>query len=392
MLVSIIVPIYNTEKYISACLESIVNQTYKEIEIILVDDGSTDGSFGICADYAKKDPRIVIIQGGHQGVVHARKMGVERARGEYCMFVDSDDWIAENLLELIVPETDNGSTDIVNYNMRSVNGKKITDWHYTIQEGVYEHQQLDRIYEKMMFDFKRGAPGIIQAIYTKLIKKSVLKACIEAVDERITMGEDAAITYPAMLTARKIVITYHYLYFYRARPGSICHSRDVEIFAKIHIFQQYMQKVFSNYSSKYKLDKQLQAYLTLFINKGLSDVLSLRAQPLYHLPFYLPDMGKRIVLYGAGNVGRSYYKQLAQNEHVTIIAWIDRGLSGQRIFECEIKSPEILSSIEFDRILIAVKNKKSAEEIERQLCYQVLQNKIFWEEPKVNWWEREIEI
>ena len=115
MLISVIVPVYNTAQYLPICIESILNQTYKNIEIILIDDGSEDESLKICKEYSKKDSRIRVVANKHQGLVSARKSGVKEASGEYCIFVDSDDWIASELLEEVFPLTEGGTTDIVNF-------------------------------------------------------------------------------------------------------------------------------------------------------------------------------------------------------------------------------------------------------------------------------------
>lgn len=391
MLISVIVPVYNTKSYLPTCLDSIINQTYKNIEVILVDDGSTDGSLNICKDYAKFDSRVLVVQGSHKGLAAARKLGVEQSRGEYCVFVDSDDWIAENMIESIVPLSDAGSTDIVCYSMRSVNGSIFTDWGNTIPEGTYE-QQLENIYTKMMFDFEKGSPGIIQSLCTKLIKRSILWTSIENIDCRITMGEDAAVTYKALLIANKISVTNSCLYFYRTRIGSMCLSKDVEIFSKISFFQKYMQSVFSEYSNRYYLDRQLQAYLLLFIRKGMMDVFALKMRDLYHIPFHLPDIGKRVILYGAGNVGKSYYRQLKRIESIEIIAWIDKGLENQYVYSCRIDSPKVLNSIEYDVILIAIKDKNTALDIKKQLGKIVSKKQILWMEPQIYWWEKEMDI
>ena len=100
--VSIIVPIYNVEKYLSKCIESILSQTYKNIEIILVDDGSPDNSPQICDEYAKKDDRIIVIHKANGGVSSARNAGIDIATGKYIGFVDPDDYIENNMYELMV--------------------------------------------------------------------------------------------------------------------------------------------------------------------------------------------------------------------------------------------------------------------------------------------------
>lgn len=392
MLVSIIVPIYNTKEYLSVCLDSILNQTYKKIEIILVDDGSTDGSLDICKDYAKRDSRIYVFQGSHKGLVEARKIGIKKSHGIYCIFVDSDDWIAKNLVESMILLTYDNSVDIINYNIKSVNNSKTTEWNYTVPQGVYENQSLENIYKKMMFDFEKGRPGIIQSLWSKMIKREVLWKSIRYVDSRITLGEDAAVVYHAMLIAKKIVVIYDYLYFYRIHIGSMYNSKSIDIFNKIYIFQKYMQSIFANCNKKYILNEQLQAYLTLFINKGMSDLLSLKMHNLYHIPFYLPEIGRKIILYGAGVVGKSYYRQLMQDKGIKVVAWVDRELTDQRRYDCKIESPEIITNIDFDRILIAVKSQKVATEIMQQLYEIVPAEKIIWGEPKYNWWEREIDI
>jgi len=233
MLISVIVPVYNTEKYLPVCLESILMQTYRNIEVLLVDDGSKDESLRICEEYAKRDSRITVVRGEHQGSVIARKLGVERAQGEYCMFVDSDDWIAVNLIESMQELLSDESIDIVNYNMKSVEGGRETKWHYTVPEGVYEGQRLENVYTKMMFDFEYGRPGIIQSLCTKLMKRKILLRSMEGVDSRIAMGDDAAVVYKAMLIADKVAVTHQCFYFYRIHSESLCHTKEEHAFFKI---------------------------------------------------------------------------------------------------------------------------------------------------------------
>ena len=96
-LISVIIPIYNAEKYLRQCLESVINQTYKQLEIILVNDGSTDGSLSVCYEYQKKDSRIIIISQQNEGAFKARKNAIKIANGKYVAFVDGDDWIDQNM-------------------------------------------------------------------------------------------------------------------------------------------------------------------------------------------------------------------------------------------------------------------------------------------------------
>lgn len=391
-MVSVIVPIYNAEQYLSVCLESILKQTYKDLEVILVEDGSTDGSLQICMKYAERDARISILQEGHHGLVAARKLGVEKAEGTYCMFVDSDDWIEEKLLESIIPLTENGTADIVSFNVKSVEADRIRKWEYTIAEGRYEDEQLEQIYEKMMFDFEKGCPGVIQSIWTKLMKRELLWSSIKSVDERITLGEDAAVVYHAFLLAKKIIITNQYLYYYRIHQDSMVRSKNMNVFEKIYIFQQYMRSLFLKFENKYGLEKQLQAYLIHFIVKGISDNFSLKMRKSYHIPLGLLEKEKKIILYGAGVVGKSYYRQLMAYEDIQVVAWVDGGMGNQSFYDCIIESPEVMDFIDYDKVLIAVKDQKIAGEIKKRLCKKIPEERVLWAEPKDYWWEKEITL
>ena len=111
--VSVIIPIYNSEKYLHECLDSVINQTYKDIEIILVDDGSTDKSSSICDEYAKKDERIKVFHTSNNGPSHARNIGIDNATGEYIVFQDSDDYIELNMIEDTVKEALKSDSDLV---------------------------------------------------------------------------------------------------------------------------------------------------------------------------------------------------------------------------------------------------------------------------------------
>ena len=111
-LVSIIVPVYNVEKYLRKCLDSIVNQTYKNIEVICVDDGSPDNSIDILREYRAKDDRVTIIRQKNKGLSGARNTGIKNATGKYIMFIDSDDWVELNMVELMTKKMDNKNLEL----------------------------------------------------------------------------------------------------------------------------------------------------------------------------------------------------------------------------------------------------------------------------------------
>lgn len=362
------------------------------MEIILVDDGSTDDSLLICKEYAKNDKRIKVIENPHMGSIEARRSGMLAATGQYCMFVDSDDWIADDLLSSLGAYIEDGSFDMIHYNMVSVNGDLETPWTYTIKDGVYDGNELQVIYSKMMFDFKVGNPGIIQSLATKLIKRELLEAVMQNLDGRITLGDDAAVVYPAMLKSNKIFITNRVYYYYRRNMQSLCHVRDLDRLKKIYYFKMYMQKIYENYDKKYDLKRQLQAYLIQFIEIGLRDLLDINMHEVYRVPVKIEPPTK-VILYASGKVGQAYYRGLTDLK-VNVVAWIDKNAYDQVVLDQRIVKPEEIRNIEFDLLLIAVKNQTVANNIKQDLekNFQIPSSKIYWGPPNSDWRERIFEI
>ena len=131
-LISVVVPVYNAQLYLPECLDSIINQSYKHLEIILVNDGSTDDSLDICNQYAQKDKRVTVINQQNKGVVLARKQGIKNAHGEYLSFIDADDYIAQEYFETMLNNI--GISDVVTSSL-IINNRV---WEDAIAEGVYD--------------------------------------------------------------------------------------------------------------------------------------------------------------------------------------------------------------------------------------------------------------
>ena len=136
-LVSVIVPIYNTQEFLPRCLDSILNQLYENIEIILVNDGSTDGSLSVCEKYARKDTRIQIASQPNQGIIAAKKTGIRICRGSYVMFVDSDDWIEPELAGVMVQAMRESDCSLVCTNVYMESEEGISEKRNAIPSGIY---------------------------------------------------------------------------------------------------------------------------------------------------------------------------------------------------------------------------------------------------------------
>lgn len=216
-LVSIIVPIYNAEKYLEECIESILNQTYENIEVILVNDGSTDNSLSICKKYKKNDDRIVILNKINTGVSDSRNEGMKKSSGKYLCFVDSDDTIDNKFVEIMIKELSETGTDVVfcNY-MYNYEGKLIKK-KPRLKTGVY---QIEEIKHKLIDDGTMS--GILfGTVWGAIYKRDIIKKNNIEFYREIKYNEDGIFNIEYCLNSKKIrVISDEYLYFYRQTDQS----------------------------------------------------------------------------------------------------------------------------------------------------------------------------
>ena len=223
MLVSVIVPVYNVEPYLREALDSVVNQTYKDLEIIIVDDGSTDGSADICEEYADSDPRIKLIHQSNKGLSGARNTGLDNATGDFVAFVDSDDSISPSFVETLVSALISSDSSIaicrcsVIYASGSMNGVAASSVFPTISNGIYERADAIRllIEEKMSFN-----------ACNKLFKRELFSGV------RFPEGhvyEDAFPCVKLFDKAERVVLVDESLYNYWRRTGSITASVNMDM-------------------------------------------------------------------------------------------------------------------------------------------------------------------
>lgn len=189
-MISIIIPVYNTEKYLRRCLDSIVKQTYKDFECILVDDGSTDSSGKICDEYVVKDERFKVFHNENHGVGFARNYGLEKVNGEYISFVDSDDWLAPNFYETLIPEIAKNELVYVSDTFYYPDGTIVT--HQLPQRQSSNREEV----EKMILYLKKNAVGYPFFGYTwnKMFRSDIIKQHNIRFIENLTYCEDEVFT------------------------------------------------------------------------------------------------------------------------------------------------------------------------------------------------------
>lgn len=282
---SVIVPVYNTEKYLRECIDSILDQTFTDFELILVDDGSTDSSGAICDEYADKDPRIQVIHQVNGGITVARKSGVRVARGEYVTFVDSDDWIDKDMYRIMLAGE---SADVVICNMIRFTSDGMFEIKCCVNPDEYDKQKLkDSFYPTMLFDFDYCQPAVHPSLCNKLIRCEIIRNVINNVADGITYGEDALCSYACMLDAEKIHVMDQGLYYYRENLQSVCNVYNKEMFSKLILLGTELERQFKERNNN--LQSQVFGYL------ARHSLECIRNELLYHTGVVFKEKKNRII-------------------------------------------------------------------------------------------------
>lgn len=217
MLISVIVPVYNAEKYLRECLDSIVNQTYKNIEIILVDDGSTDASGAICDEYADKDIRIKVIHSANKGVTAARINAFETSSGDYITFVDADDFLDCNMFKKMLDTVMEDNNDIIvcqyiNYDSKT---KKQEKSMLRPPIGIYYKEGIVRLLKKnFLYNEKTGMAEMPPFLCAKLIKREFVQETLN-VEVGLSYNEDQVGIFALLLRINSMSVIQDYFYYYR---------------------------------------------------------------------------------------------------------------------------------------------------------------------------------
>lgn len=218
-MVSIIIPVYNVEKYINRCIDSVINQTYKNIEIILVDDGSTDNSGKICDSYEKKDERIKVIHKENGGLSSSRNVGIDLSRGDIITFLDSDDYLSSEYIEKSVELYNRHNADIVVLKM------------IYVAENINEEIKNNTIPKIMEFNSEEAIEiSLYQTYFSccapgKIYNKKIFKDIRFPLDK---LSEDLAVCHELLGCAKKIVYCNEVGYYYRQRSMSIMHTFNIK--------------------------------------------------------------------------------------------------------------------------------------------------------------------
>lgn len=380
-IVSIIVPVYCVEKYLQKCIDSIVEQSYSQLEIILIDDGSPDNCGIICDENAAEDTRIVVIHRENGGLSSARNAGLDIAAGEYIAFVDADDIIHPKFVEILLELCERYQCDAAQCDFLSVD-KNSVRLPLTLRQSVVFYDNRQAMYE-LCCGRNRTQFSIA---WNKIYKRKLFDEIRYPIGK---IHEDEFTTYQVLWNIKKMAVTSQYLYYYLQRSdsitgGDLCRRRldvleafkkrlsflkekelDEEYQCTLITFQDLLEKYNSRFvrtelvEEKEWIKKQLLS-VTQTENKPNVDYQKLAESCRF-------SEGTRIVLYGAGYWGKLCYHWINKNSKGQIVGWVDNFWYTFSGMKHPITPLDSLLGMSYDYILITIKNKYVQREVSENL-------------------------
>lgn len=383
-LISIIIPVYNVEEYIEKCIRSIMNQTYPSLEIIIVDDGSSDNSGRICDCMEEEDSRIKVVHQSNKGLVRARKNGLKIAKGELIGFVDGDDYIEPYMYERLCQLQTEHDADIVHSGFFYNETQKM--------EGVKKGGEICITEENRVQLLKKVLYGrdkdflVTPSIWSKLFKRDLVTQSYNTIADSSSFGEDLFCLCDCFMSNIKIIVAAEAYYHYTIRNKSLSHDEGVAMIVKLGGLHNVLHEIFARYGIWDCLKESVDEYCL----NGMIGVLAKREKgslkkyiQVYQFPNIELLFGKRIILYGAGSVGCDYYTQIRKHVKCELTAWVDSHYGDYKCDYCELTDPQTIPDLKYDVILLGVMNRQSAEEIKHYLIRMgVPEGKICWKCPE----------
>ena len=434
--VSVIMPVYNAEKYLNMAMDSLLCQTLTDIEIICVDDGSTDNSLNILEEYASKDNRITILKQQNQYAGVARNNGMKIAKGKYLSFLDADDYFKSDMLKKAYECAEKEQAEVVVFGGEYFVGELENAYHQPVllnEDLVPEGDSFEQ--NENLFTFTIGAP------WNKLFLHSFVMER-ELKYHPCKRSNDIYFVYIAMACASRIALVREDLLSYRTGNSASLQGSNSDtpmqfIYEMLDIQEQLVQlgsyeKYKKNFrelclrNSIYNLgsQKDIGAFVKLYeelknnafekfgllesniddyhykpayrqyekiMNTNFADLIKTQEKD-YLFPFALVDKNADIILYAAGKVGRQFYEQIKQSGYCNLIAWVDKNAADMNdksksnvSDSITIKSPKEIDMNNCDCIVIAIEHENMANRVMAEIAekYNVPEEKMVWKKPNV---------
>ena len=383
--ISVIIPAYNIEAYIEKCVDSVLNQSFQYYEIIIIDDGSCDGTAKICDDYEKYNDNIRVLHQNNLGVVRARKEGLKVAKGKYISFVDGDDWIEQDTLQKMYTSMLEKEVDIVAAGyIRDYQGTQSIVLN-GIEENLY--QVCDEIFlESAFYSKKNSRNGLDPSLCSKLLRRDILLKCMDEMDESIHYAEDLLLLWQYLMKAKNIYVLSASYYHYMQHEGSCMHTYDPNFYEQINKVYIKLKQLFEENKLWETLKVPLGSWFFKQILIGLNGKFDFGFScniPEYYFDNSQFDKTTKIILYGAGRVGKGYHTYICNTKCVELVAWVDKNSENDEMRDLGVIMPERIHHLSYDYILIATLYENQAIEIKKKLVEQgIIEKKILWLRPQ----------
>lgn len=257
-MVSIIIPVYNASAYLSNCIQSVVNQTYKNIEIIIINDGSTDDSLEICQNFSNKDSRIKIINNKNSGVSVSRNLGIKRSSGDWIIFLDSDDWLEIECITECIYNVKESETDLLCFNHYTNTEtsewemKPVKDFEITNRFEGLKYLSLSMMFPGFFLVKKSIHIDSIRAVWGKFFRSSIIKQNKVFFNEKLKISEDAIFCLDYISHIKRATLFNKYLIHHRLHKKSVMNRYQKDIFT---INLDILEAFYTRYKSEINNDE-----------------------------------------------------------------------------------------------------------------------------------------
>ena len=367
--ISVLVPIFRIEKYLPKCIDSILDQTFKDFELILVDDGSPDNCPEICDAYAKKDSRVKVVHKENGGLLSARKAGLKNASGKYIAFVDGDDWVDKYYLDVLYKLAETNSSDlVVTGHFREFDGKIETI--RPKSTGIYDHEDLQSsILPNVIYNDRFCEHGISTFVWNKLYKRELLNEFLYDVPNEIIMGEDAAITYAYLSIAKSVTVSRIPLYYYRQRHDSIVKSiEDPQMeYYRLGLLMNFLKSKLQKVLDKENLDEQIRYYLYSQILVRSGGLIYDQGGNLIFNPFLNVEANSKVIVYSSGSFGQHILSTNNKTHFFEVIRWIDLDYHELNVGGNHVRPISAIDNAEYDHLIIATLIPSNYDAIKAEL-------------------------
>lgn len=362
---SVIVPVYNVESYINRGINSLLGQSYTNLEIILVDDGSTDNSGVICDEYAKNDERIIVVHKTNEGIVSARQTGISMASGEYSVNFDPDDWIESDAYEEAMKIVCEYEPDVYAFGMVKEYGEIVEKHPVRITEGYHTREGFWKEFCGIVSSDYFFSQPMIMAQWDKIVKTNLFKKFELICPRFLKKNVDDAVVFPLLLEMKDIYIDSRCWYHYCVRNGSILwetKNGDLE-----RVFSLALHFLNTYNLSQYKDESKTQFLLYKLVHHMMLDVPELFINDDCCSIYPKVKKNSKVIVYGKGVFANRLILRFKEKNFVEVVDNIDSSDAKTKLKNC---------LYEFDYVIIAIFNSEIVSEAIKILSDLGLKEKI----------------